>query len=186
MWKLFGVGFLLLATACGAPETEVEDDGGGSPVSLPDLEGMYEVSYHTLARSISAASPVDCSVEGEAIAEPTHFQMVPGFIDGYDMEDCSSSDPESCTFTFWSFDEGSADGWRGTNASTQTGGGTECNLYYDETEAIVQADGSLRIVLKEWASYNEVTAEECTLEAAEALGEESHCMRYEVISGIAY
>lgn len=155
---------VVVASACG----------GGS--DAPDLGGMYQVTYHT-------RGDTSCTTEGAPVSDYAFFQMVDGFIDGFEIDECDTSDPQSCRAGIIDFPEAGDGGWYQHAANTQTGGGTTCNLYRSEYSAVVMADGSLRIELRDWAEYGQRSEADCTLDAAESLSGDANCELFEVITG---
>lgn len=167
--------FALVLAGCGGEGSDdpADDDG-------PDLAGLYEVTRHTLARTLTVHDPVDCTTEGDAADEPPYIRLVEGFIDGFDLEECNGTAESDCTFTLWSFDTPGKSGWSWNNSSTQTGSG-DCGLYHQEAEVTDDGGGSVTIVLKDWTAFEDLPDSECTLDAAAALGDERDCMHHEVI-----
>jgi hypothetical protein len=163
------IALLVVLGACGGGADEV------------DLEGMYQVSYHTEAHSDVASMPVSCAAEGDAQTEPAYIRMIPGFTSGFELEECTSSDPGSCTFTLWTFVEAIDGGWEWTTSSTQVGGGTTCALHHWEQVAVIDDAGELTVTLKEWADFNELPESECTLDAADELSGDPDCKHHERI-----
>jgi hypothetical protein len=173
--------FLLLSLSLTACRKDSDGDENEAAEG-PNLLGMYEVTYHTLSHTNSAADLVDCTTEGDAVTIPPYIHMTEDFISGYEMEECDYAGESTCTFTSWNFNTAQDDGWTWENPSTQIGGGySTCTLYYTEASAIVQDDNILRIVIKDWYDSNDLSEDECTLEAARELGDETDCMHHEVI-----
>lgn len=166
MKRFVGLLAVALVAACG----------GGD--DAPDLSGMYQVSHHT-------RSDTSCTSEGAEVTDFAYFQLVDGFIDGYDLEECDTADPASCAAGIIGFPEAGDGGWYMNGANTQTGGGTTCNLYRTKRSAVLQSDGTLRIELRDWAEYGERSEADCTLDAAESLSGDANCESFEVIIGAA-
>jgi hypothetical protein len=164
--------FVMMFALAGCP------DGGSSG---PDITGMYQVSHHTYAYGQGAGVSVSCTTEGAAEAMPPYFQIVDDPDFGPSYEECTSADAASCGISTFSFFTGTDDGWKTVSSNTQMGGGTACTLYHEEHTATKQADGSLKIEIRDWDDFSPT---ECTLEAADKLGTTDTCRAHEVVIGM--
>ncbi len=119
-----------------------------------------------------------CDGNGDSRDSPSHFRLDAGDF-GIEYTECTSA--TECGFSTRTFHDADGDGWRTVGGNTQMGAGTECTLYH-WNRWLVPIEGGVRIELREWADF-EADADNCTLEATDALGQGADCLSYEVIEG---
>jgi hypothetical protein len=147
---------LLPLAACG---------GGDDPSPDPYL-GMYMVTSHRL----NTGGPFPCTDAGTELGTPAYIHLI--FDEDFrdvQMEDCTSADPSSCTFAFFSADV-AEDGLFSENGSAQpdSSGGTFCQLSAFRDEGSL--DGTmLHLASFRWYESVDLSPSECTFERAEEL-----------------
>jgi hypothetical protein len=145
---------LSLVAGCG---------GGGSPSPDPYL-GMYMVTSHRL----NTGGPFPCTDAGTELGTPAYIHLI--FDEDFrdvQMEDCTSADPASCTFAFFSA-EVADDGLFSESGSAQVGGGAACQLSAWRDEGSL--DGTaLHLATYRWYEATDLPESQCTFERAEEL-----------------
>lgn len=161
--------FMGLAIGCGSGEV--------------DLTGIYAVTYHTLGDA-------DCQVEGATATDPPYFRLQRESLFGVEVftySTCDGATDETCADSGGvlfglSFQQPVEDGWIG-EVSASSGFGDPCLLTYSTSSALLQEDGTVRIVAKSYSEEVTVPEEQCGYELAEMKGSSMACSSHEVLVG---
>lgn len=152
----------------------------GACGGAPDLEGIYQVTSHTL-------NEAGCDVEGPAAADDyPYFSLRPDDFLGESLlafGTCTGPTIEECEDfgLFSSFLE--IDGEWKMQISTASFAGT-CTLGYFIGSTLEQPDGSLRLEFRNYSEVDEtLDADACDTDVADARGTDMPCDRYEVVVG---
>src|SRR5688572_16284816 len=158
--------------------------GGGSDPA-PEVAGMYVIEHHTESRADpGAGTPATCAGEGAQVAAQPNLLLT---LNTEPFEEvtwalCDSTDPSTCVEDFYSFEN--IDGHWVIGAATSasySGGG--CSLFHAEGGVELQADGKVRVEVKEWGDFRTIPESECTLELAESFSDETTCELHVVVVG---
>jgi len=151
--------------------------GGGGP-SSEDFVGVYQMSSHRENHGQGVYVP--CDDPGSEIPD-TNPSYAPNFAIIVDpffndpnflaFQTCSSPDLASCVDTLISLSPG-GDGLEDLSANTQSGGGTNCNLYAGRSSAVLQ-DTTVTVDDRHWDEFDHVGS--CELRDAEALRNNADC-----------
>jgi hypothetical protein len=95
------------------------------------------------------------------------------------MQTCTA--PGTCTDTINTFNPGGP-GLETLSANTQTGGGTNCNLYAGRNDATLTGQ-MLHLELLSWFAAPSIATADCTLDKAEALRSTAQCLEVETWDG---
>jgi hypothetical protein len=169
-WMVSLVAVSICFAACGGG-----DEGGGAANGEQFL-GTYEVTSHR--ENHQQGSPVPCGDPGAEVepgdpgAAPYFAIAVDDFFDDPDFlvfQTCAG--PGDCADTLFSLEVG-GDRVESTRANTQAGDGS-CNLYAGRSQLTL--DGEVATFEdRQWSEFDH-PADDCTLEAAEALIDGPDC-----------
>ncbi|HTJ46955.1 MAG TPA: hypothetical protein VL463_32855 [Kofleriaceae bacterium] len=156
--------------------------GGGSTRSGTDFVGTYAVTAHHM--NMMQGTTVACSDSGPSVTNgPMYFALIvdpffddPSFIK---MQTCTA--PGTCTDTLDTFNPGGP-GLEELSANTQTGGGTNCNLYAGHGTVTLTGDVA-HVEVRSWFESPNLQSSDCTLDKAEALRSSPDCETVEVWDG---
>lgn len=166
-WIACVAALSISTAACGGGD---DDDGGGS-VSGEDFIGTYEVTSHR--ENHQQGEPVPCSDPGAEIepgdpgGAPYFAVAVDDFFDDPDFlvfQTCTGPGT-GCVDTLFRLEVGD-DRLESTSANTQSGDGS-CNLYAGRSQLVLDGDAAT-FEDRQWSEFDH-PADDCTLEAAEAL-----------------
>lgn len=152
---------------------------GGSDSSSGDaFLGTYQVTSHRQNRMQGGS--VACSDPGaEDPNKPPLIKIIvdPFFDDPHFLllQTCISAG--MCGDTQITFNPGGP-GLEELGANTQTGGGTNCNLYASDNTAAL-AEPVLHIEARHWFDAPPISSSACTLDKAEALRDTATCLDVE-------
>jgi hypothetical protein len=150
--------------------------GGGGP-SLDDFLGMHQVASHR--ENHGGGQYVPCDNPGDEIPEQSAaYRPYFAIVDEPAVEDenfvkfqtCTGSDAGSCVDTqiIMEYGDGQLE-YLTQRFETSTG----CDLYAGRSSAIIEEDGSVRVVDRTWDA-RDVTGD-CTAAAAAALRDTAEC-----------
>ena len=169
----FATFFAALVAACGT----------SGPDGTAYL-GSYQISSHRenhqQGDAVACDDPGPPIVVGDPAYAPYFALVADDFGDSIVAFQTCAGPGTDCVDTLLSFEVGDSQ-LISSGANSQTGGGTSCNLYANH--AFVTLDGDVATLeSRQWSSFDQ-PADDCTLEAAEALVGTALCQDVEVWVG---
>ena len=169
---------LLLLVACGGG-----GDGGGSGDVTPFV-GVYATTSHSRAQM--QGGKVSCTAPGTPIVGAAPFFQLA--VDTFLMEpdilrvsECTDAAATTCIETFVTLSAGGP-GLQDESASSQTGGGVMCQLYFSHYDAKLTGQ-TIQIEALEKFDAPNISSSDCTLQRAQALASSPDCRSVERWTG---